>query len=303
MSNLTNKCMNYVIIDAEIKEAGGARIRNRGASKYLRLTCENPYDKFERAAIVPIFAEGAVKKWEQWLPKEKGGVKPNEEYGDMQWLTKMRKDKSLQRELILTNCSYVQYDLGGEYVREYTEDIVDAEGNAIKGKKKGDIICGKNGLPKIVRTIMVLCRSAYKMEDVFDETTWERKLRDDGTPMMKPVRDKNGNLIEEWVAEWTPEERGESMKSLLIPYEQAKKKIKKHMLADIFTDDDIEDPEDEDEDDDDIEDIDDEDEDEDDEDDSDEDDDSDDEDEDEDDSDDEDEEEEEAPTPKPKKKH
>lgn len=234
--------MNYQLINIRIETAKGNRISgNTEGNKYLAAGAMNPYDEFEPVHNVVSFDQNTVKKWEKRLPQYLGGLL------DMKEEDWDEEDPSLldPKLRILKGGVDVEFDLGGTYCRVYTSDIVDADGNAIEGKKKGQVICNANGAPKTFNTIMIFCRKSYKMEPVFDEETWEPKLTKEGKPMMKPARDNNGQLIEEWVKGWSPNEVGENMRNLLIPLADALKMMKNGNLdddvepgdSDIFDDD------------------------------------------------------------------
>lgn len=226
--------MNYQLINIRIETAKGNRISgNESGNEYLAAGAMNPYDEFEPVHNVVSFDQNTVKKWKKRLPKFLGGLL---EMDEKQW--DEENPQLLDPKLrILKGGVDVEFDLGGTYCRTYTSDIVDSDGNVIPGKKKGDVITNAAGTaPKSFSTIMVFCRKSYKMEPVFDEETWEPKLTKDGKPMMKPARDKDGQLIEEWVKGWSPNEVGENMRNLLIPLEDALKKFKRS--ADVDDDDD-----------------------------------------------------------------
>ena len=222
--------MNYQLINIRIETAKGNRISGSDTgNKYLAAGAMNPYDEFEPVHNVVSFDQNTVKKWEKRLPKHLGGLLDmKEEEWDEEDPTKL--DPKLR---ILKGGVDVEFDLGGIYCRTYTSDIVDSDGNVIPGKHKGDVITNAAGTaPKSFSTIMVFCRKSYKMEPVFDEETWEPKLTKEGKPMMKPARDKDGQLIEEWVKGWSPNEVGENMRNLLIPLEDALKKFNKQHAED-----------------------------------------------------------------------
>lgn len=205
--------MNYVLIQMRIETANGNRIRGQENNEYFAAAAMNPYDKFEPTHEVRIFDRNIVKMWKTKLPEQLGGILPE----DPEW-TDERVD---MKDRIWSGGVDVEFDLHGEYCRTYTEDILNSDGEVIEGKSKGDVICNAAGMPKVYTTVMVFCKKTYKMEPVFDEKTWEPKLKADGMPLMKPVRGADGNLIESYVKGYSPNEVGENLKNLMITKEKA----------------------------------------------------------------------------------
>lgn len=207
--------MNLVMINLEIKSVeGGNRIAGRTAnSRYLRYGLKDPLHPQIGYGAQTSFNEDVIKTYAAVLPKKRGGELPDDEA----W-TEENIPMSLRT---FSGAVEVTYDLGGKYCMLYTNDIVDENGKVIPGKKAGDVICGRNGLPKIYETVSIMCAQSYELEDLFDENTWE-PIIDPRTGMQKqrPVRDKDGNFKKTWTKNYTPEDIGEARKALMIPYDE-----------------------------------------------------------------------------------
>lgn len=203
--------MNYKLTEFQIKEAAGSRVQGQNASEYMSCVAFNPMNRFEKTHNIVLFDRGMVAYYKQKLPISRGGLLPDESWSE---------EGMDPRDRIFVNGIMVEYPLNGLYCRRYTNDIVDANGNVINGKAKGDIICGANGLPIIFDKISVFCQYEFKTESVLDEYGYPKIDPATGNPMMRVLRDANGMPIESWVAGWSPSEVGESMRRLLTPYTQ-----------------------------------------------------------------------------------
>lgn len=202
--------MNYLLEQFEIKTAQGNRISGQTTgSQYLTAYARNPINNWETPTKITIFDEGTVNKYKAMLPVSKGGILADEGYDE--------KAAISPRDRVFANGMMYKYDLGAMYVRKYTSDILDKDGNPIEGKKAGDVICDANGVPKIVTSIEVFCQYQFQTEPVYDEVGFP-KLNDDGIPMVKIMRDDKGMPIQSWTKGWDPVTLGERMRSLLTPY-------------------------------------------------------------------------------------
>ena len=187
----------------------GNRIKGQtGRNRFLRYGLENPLDKMIEYPHQVTFDEDIILKFEELLPKKLGGKLPDEGWNE---------DSIPKSERVFKNAVMVSYDLGGEYCRRYSTDIVDKDGEPVEGKKKGDIICGRNGMPKIYRKLTILCRQQYVTETVFDED-WNEVIDErTGLAKQKPVRGADGRFLTEWVKNYSPEEVGDAQKDFMIP--------------------------------------------------------------------------------------
>jgi hypothetical protein len=206
------KLMNLLMKNLKIETvSNGNRIADqKEANKYLRYELRDPLAPMIGFPAQVSFEPDVIQTYEALLPKNRGGLLPDsddwtEENIDIQYRS-------------FTDAVEVEYDLGGEYVSLYTSDIVDADGTAIKGKKKGNVIRDANGMPKIRTSVNVLCRQTYVMETVYDETTWEPIINPKtGLPRQRPVRDAEGNYKRTWLGKFSPTAVGESRKRLMMP--------------------------------------------------------------------------------------
>ena len=210
--------MNLLMKNLEILTAEGARISGQTTgNRYLRYELCDPLAPMIGFPAQVSFEADVVQTYEALLPKAKGGLLPDSD----DWT----EDEIDIRYRSFTDAVEVEYDLGGEYVSTYTNDIVDKDGAVIPGKKKGDVIRDANGVPKIRTSVSVLCRQTYVMETVYDETTWEPIINPKtGLPRQRPVRDEHGNYKRTWLGKFSPTTVGESRKRLMIPLKVAIKR-------------------------------------------------------------------------------
>lgn len=201
--------MNYRLTNFEIKQAQGARISGQESNDYLSCTAFNPMNRFEKSHNIAIFDQGMVEYYKTKLPQGKGGVLPDEGWDENAMDPKDR---------VFVNGCTVEYDLGAEYCRKYTSDIVDANGTVILGKAAGDFIKDANGQIIHFRKISVFCQYCFKTEALIDDFGMPIIDPATGASKIKVMRDENGKPIEEWVDGWTPQQVGESMRRLLVPY-------------------------------------------------------------------------------------
>lgn len=201
--------MNYRLTNFEIKTAQGARISGQESNGYLSCTAFNPMNRFEKSHNIAIFDRGMVEYYKTKLPASKGGVLPDEGWDENAMDPKDR---------VFVNGCTVEYDLGAEYCRKYTSDIVDANGAAIPGKKQGDFIKDANGMIIHFQKIAVFCQYSFKTEAVIDDFGMPIIDPATGASKVKILRDAEGRPIEQWVDGWTPQQVGESMRRLLVPY-------------------------------------------------------------------------------------
>lgn len=201
--------MNYRLTNFEIKEAQGARISGQESNGYLSCTAFNPMNRFEKSHNIAIFDQGMVAYYKTKLPQIKGGVLPDEGWDENAMDPKDR---------VFVNGCTVDYDLGAEYCRKYTSDIIDANNQVIPGKAAGDFIKDANGNIIHFSKISVFCQYCFKTESLIDDFGMPIIDPATGASKIKVIRDENGKPIEEWVDGWTPQQVGESMRRLLTPY-------------------------------------------------------------------------------------
>lgn len=206
--------MNYKLENFEIVVAEGNRIAGQETgNEYLRCSAVNPFNRFEPAHKVVIFDENTVNHYKQILPQSRGGLKPNVEG----WT----EDAIPQADKIFVNAMTYEYDLGGEYCRKYTADIIDADGVVIPGKAKGDYICGANGRIKTFRKISVFVQYDFERETIYDDSGFPVINEQNGMPKMRIARNADGTPKQYWVQNWSPSYVGERMRALLVPYDEA----------------------------------------------------------------------------------
>lgn len=201
--------MNYRLTNFEIKVAKGNRISGQEDNGYLSCTAFNPMNRFEKSHNIAIFDKGMVEYYKSKLPRSKGGVLPDEGWDE--------NAMDPQDRVFINGCT-VEYNLSGLYCRKYTSDIVDANGVVVPGKEAGKIICDANNNPIVFDKISVFCQYAFKTEAIVDDFGMPIIDPKTGASKIKIMRDENGRPIEEWVAGWSPEEVGQSMRRLLTPY-------------------------------------------------------------------------------------
>ncbi len=202
--------MNYKLENFEILTAEGQRISGQeSANEYLKCSAVNPFNRFEPTHTVVIFDANTVAHYKNVLPRSRGGILPDEGWSENGLV---REDK------VLNNAMTYEYDLGGEYCRKYTADIVDASGNVVPGKKAGDFIRDANGRIKRFRKIDVFVQYDYKRETLFDDSGFPLIDEHTGMPKMRVLRDANGQPETYWVQNWSPSYVGERMRALLTPY-------------------------------------------------------------------------------------
>lgn len=201
--------MNYRLTNFEIKQAQGARISGQESNGYLSCTAFNPMNRFEKSHNIAIFDQGMVEYYKTKLPQSKGGILPDEGWDENAMDPKDR---------VFVNGCTVLYDLGAQYCRRYTSDIVDANGTTIPGKAAGEFIKDANGQIIHFQQISVFCQYAFKTEALFDDFGMPIIDPTTGASKVRVIRDENGRPIEEWVDGWTPQQVGESMRRLLTPY-------------------------------------------------------------------------------------
>ena len=201
--------MNYRLTNFEIKQAQGARISGQESNGYLSCTAFNPMNRFEKSHNIAIFDQGMVEYYKTKLPKSRGGMLPDEGWDENAMDPKDR---------VFVNGCTVMYDLGAQYCRRYTSDIIDANSNPIPGKRAGDFIKDANGQIIHFQQISVFCQYAFKTEALFDDFGMPIIDPTTGASKVRVIRDENGRPIEEWVDGWTPQQVGESMRRLLTPY-------------------------------------------------------------------------------------
>lgn len=205
--------MNYKLENFEIVIAEGNRISGQETgNKYLRCKAVNPFNRFEPSHNVVIFDEGTVKYYEALLPKGRGGLLPDEGWDERNM---KNEDK------IFANAMTVEFDLGGEYCRKYTADIIDANGNPIQGKHKGDYIRNQAGYIKRFRKIEVFVQYDFERETIYDESGFPAIDEKTGMPKMRVARNADGTPKTYWVQNWSPSFVGERMRALLTPYDAA----------------------------------------------------------------------------------
>lgn len=214
--------MNLLMKNLSIETATGNRISGQATgNRYLRYELTDPLAPMIGFPAQVSFEPDVIQTYEALLPKEKGGLLPDDE----DWT----EENIDIRYRSFTDAVEVEYDLGGEYVSLYTSDIVDKDGTPIPGKEKGKVIKDANGLPKIRTSVTVLCRQTYIMETVYNEETWEPVINPKtGLPRQRPVRDEQGNYKRTWLGKFSPAVVGESRKRLMIPLKVA---IKRNLLT------------------------------------------------------------------------
>ena len=200
--------MNYRLSNFEIKPAQGARISGQAENGYLSCTAFNPMNRFEKPHHIAIFDQATVEHYKALLPEERGGVLPNEGWDE--------NAMKMEDRIFVNGCT-VEYDLGAEYCRKYTADIIDANGITIPGKAAGDYIKDVNGNIVHFNKIAVFCQYCFRTEAEIDD--YGMPIVDaQGRSKVKIIRDATGRPIEDWVDGWRPEQVGESMRRLLTPY-------------------------------------------------------------------------------------
>lgn len=209
----------YQLINLRIRSAEGARIAGQtSGNEFFQAAAQNPFDRLEPTHNVTVFDKEVVDYYKKLLPEDRGGLLANDE----SWT----EGKIKPQDRILMNAFDMEYDLGADYCQLYSNDIVDAEGTPIPGKRKGDVICDANGRPKVYRKILVFVRQQIKRVPVFDEYGMPQ-FDAEGRPLSKPLYNKEtGELVVEgWVKGWSPEEVGEGRRRLLISKEAAMRKM------------------------------------------------------------------------------
>lgn len=201
--------MNYRLTNFKIQQAQGARISGQESNGYLSCTAFNPMNRFEKSHNIAIFDPGMVEYYKTKLPVGRGGVLPDEGWDENSMDPKDR---------VFVNGCTVEYPLGAEYCRKYTSDIIDANGDVIQGKAAGDFIKDANGQIIHFSKISVFCQYCFKTEALIDDFGMPIIDPATGASKIKVMRDENGKPIEEWVDGWTPQQVGESMRRLLVPY-------------------------------------------------------------------------------------
>lgn len=228
--------MNYKLINFSIEKAKGNSVADENgayqASEYLKCAAMNPFDPQEPTHNVVNFDPNIVKLYKSMLPQKRGGDLPD----DDSWTE--GSIEPIYR--VLLNATSMEYDLGGEYCRQYTRDIVNAEGAPVH--KAGDIVCNEDGSPKVFSKILIFVRYAFETEPVYDASGMP-KFDEHGNPMQRVMRDEHGMPIKKPVKGWSPTDVGESMRRLLISKEAALLKLGKTLdtpkptAEDIFDDD------------------------------------------------------------------
>ena len=201
--------MNYRLTNFKIEIAKGNRISGQESNGYLSCTAFNPMNRFEKPHNIAIFDPSTVEHYKMLLPKGRGGVLPDEGWDE---------NAMEQMDRIFVNGCTVEYDLGAEYCRKYTSDIVDADGNVVPGKAAGDFIKDANGMIVHFQKISVFCQYCFKTEALIDDFGMPIIDPATGASKIKILRDETGKPIEQWVDGWTPQQVGESMRRLLTPY-------------------------------------------------------------------------------------
>ena len=201
--------MNYLLSNFQIKEAtGGNKISGREGQKYLSASTFNPLNALEPAHKLVVFDQEVMARYAQYLPQERGGLLPNEGWSE---------DNMPQSMRLFLNGTMESYSLGGQFARKYTNDIIDVNGQPITGKRKGDWIRNRAGEIIIYTELQVFCQYQFVTEPVLDE--YGMPVIKDGIPLSKPVRGANGELERRWCPGMSPAEVGESLKTLLFPYQ------------------------------------------------------------------------------------
>lgn len=210
--------MNYKLINFSIEKAKGNSIADENgayqASEYLKCAAMNPFDPQEPTHNVVNFDPNIVKLYKTMLPAKRGGDLPDED----SWTE--GSIKPIYR--VLLNAMSMEYDLGGDYCRQYTRSIVNAGGETVH--EAGDIVCNEDGTPRVFSKVLIFVRYAFETEPVLDASGMP-KFDADGNPMQKVMRDEHGQPIKSWVKGWSPTEVGESMRRLLVSKEVAYERL------------------------------------------------------------------------------
>lgn len=234
--------MNYKLINLEIVKTSGNSNRIKdddSGNEYFRAAALNPFDPQEPTHTVVSFDRNIIKMYKDLLPQKRNGNLPDDDTWTEGQIPPIYR--------VLINAFSMDYDLGGEYCRTYTRDIIDADGNTIPGKAAGNVICNADGTPRCFSSIRVFVRQQFRTEPVFDENG-APKFTKEGNPMQRVMRDEKGTPITDWVKGWSPEDVGENMRRLLITKEAAYRKLgqtpvkqPKPTAEDIFDDENPED--------------------------------------------------------------
>lgn len=200
--------MNYLLSNFQIKEvSGGNRISGQNHKKYLSASTFNPLNALEPAHKLVVFDQEVVARYAQHLPKKFGGTLPDEGWSE---------ENIPQPMKLFLNGTMETYNLGGQFARKYTNNIVDKDGNIVQGKAANDWIRNRAGEIIIYTELQVFCQYQFVTEPVLDE--YGMPVIKDGIPLSKPVRGANGELERRWCPGMSPAEVGESLKTLLFPY-------------------------------------------------------------------------------------
>lgn len=201
--------MNYLLSNFQIKEVtGGNRISGQNPQKYLSASTFNPLNALETAHKLVVFDQDVVARYAQHLPKKFGGVLEDEGWSE---------DNMPQAMKLFLNGTMETYPLGGQFARKYTSDIIDANGQPVAGKRAGDWIRNRAGEIMVYTELQVFCQYQFVTEPMLDE--YGMPIIKDGIPLSKPVRGANGELERRWCPGMSPAEVGESLKTLLFPYQ------------------------------------------------------------------------------------
>jgi hypothetical protein len=189
-------------------------ISGQQRGEYLRYGLKDPNNPHISYDAQTSFDKDVIAEFKAVLPKSRGGVLPDDDaWTEDQIPIKMR---------MFPGAIEVTYDLHGEYCQLYSNDIVDEAGQVVKGKAKGDVICGRNGLPKVYTSIQIMCAQGYVMEDVWDENAMDWAYNPDGTIKQRPVKDpETGNYKRTWLHGYSPEQVGDARKAMMVPYTDA----------------------------------------------------------------------------------
>lgn len=201
--------MNYLLSNFQIREvSGGNRISGQNPQKYLSASTFNPLNALEPAHKLVVFDQEVVARYAQHLPKKFGGVLADEGWSE---------DNMPQTMKLFLNGTMETYSLGGQFAHRYTSDIIDANGQPVQGKHKGDWIRNRAGEIMVYTELQVFCQYQFVTEPVLDD--YGMPVIKDGIPLSKPVRGANGELERRWCPGMSPAEVGESLKTLLFPYQ------------------------------------------------------------------------------------
>lgn len=211
--------MNLVKRNLEIVQvtAGNVIGKDGKRGEYLRYGLKDPNNPHIAYPAQTSFNQDVINDFKAVLPKNRGGLLPdNDEWTEEMIPMKMR---------LFPGAIECTYDLHGQYCMLYSESIYDEAGNVVKGKEKGDVVCGQNGLPKIYTSVPIVCAQGYVMEDIWNEEKMDWEYCEDGiTPKQRPVRDENGNLKRTWLRGYSPDEVGEGRKQMMVPFTEALKR-------------------------------------------------------------------------------